>query len=216
MGVPARCGRAGGGAAVLALAALAGCRATPRAEVLSSEAVVLPVPAVAQDELYECGLAALSALSAFWGIELDARERAELVRAAEEHEGLSGDELRAALEDEGLEVFLFEGTLGHATTGLYHHVDRGRPAIVMISTDGESHHYGLVSGYDPRRSLVVLQDPRRGVLVLPAETFDRLWGRSRRFMLLAVPREPGAAESAGARASAATPDEASSVPAVNP
>lgn len=177
----------------LLLAALAplalGCRTRP--PVLSDEAVVLELPVVRQDELWECGLVSITALTSYYGIEMPAERRAGLAETAAEGEGLSGAELRAALEPLGLEVFVFPGTLDGGPAGLYGHVDRGRPPLVMLSSDGSAHHYCLVLGYDPPRGHVVLLDPRRGRVVLPEEVFERSWERSSRFTLLAVPLETG-------------------------
>lgn len=158
----------------------------------SPAAVLLTVPAVPQDELYECGLASISALCRYQGVEIPPAERARLVEIARAEEGLSGAELRAALEAAGLEVFLFHGTLDHSTGGLYRHVDRGRPLLVMLSVDDERFHYCLFTGYDPTNRNVFLLDPRRGSLVLPEEAFAMLWERAERFTLLCMKQEASA------------------------
>jgi ABC-type bacteriocin/lantibiotic exporter with double-glycine peptidase domain len=166
-----------------------------RPELLSPEAVVLALPLVEQDELYECGLAAITALCRYHGIELAESVRTSLAATAKEKEGLSGGELRDALAQAGLEVFLFEGTLARGTTGLYDHIDRGRPLLVLTSPDGRRHHYLLVIGYDPRPEDVVnlvLFDPSRGQVLVPSSAFERDWERTSRFTLLAVPASGGA------------------------
>ena len=177
---------------LLASIALApGCRTRP--PLLTDSAVVLELPLVRQDELWECGLVAITALAGYYGVELGPERRAELAALAVEHEGLSGVELRRALEAVGFRVFVFPGTLEDAATGLYTHVDDGRPPLVMVSDDGELHHYCLVLGYDPPAGHVVLLDPRRGRVLLPEETFEHAWARSNRFTLLAVPVDAGGA-----------------------
>ena len=172
--------------ALACLVCLAGCRAT-RPAPLSPQAVVLELPVARQDELWECGLVSISSLLSYYGIELHPQERRRLADLAREREGLSGAELREALEAEGLQVFVFEGTLEEGPTALYGHADAGRPTLVMVSDDGELHHYCLVLGYDPPAGHIVLLDPRRGRVVLPEESFERAWERSNRFTLLAVP-----------------------------
>jgi ABC-type bacteriocin/lantibiotic exporter with double-glycine peptidase domain len=172
----------------LALALVPACRTRP--PLLSDQAVVLALPLVQQDELWECGLVAITALAGYYGVELEPARRVELAATALEREGLSGAELRAALEAQGFRVFVFEDTLTEGATGLYTHVDAGRPPLVMVSDDGELHHYCLVLGYDPPAGHVVLLDPRRGRVVLPEESFERAWARSSRFTLLAVPLVP--------------------------
>lgn len=148
---------------------------------------MLPVPVVQQDELFECGLAALSALCQYHRVDLPAPVREALVRTAAEREGLSGAELRAALEGVGLEVLIFPGTLDHSATGLYHHVDAGRPLLVITQERFGRPHYALFAGYDAVRELVYVLDPRRGPVVWPAASFRADWERAQAFTLLAVP-----------------------------
>jgi ABC-type bacteriocin/lantibiotic exporter with double-glycine peptidase domain len=164
----------------------AGCRTvtSPQAP-LSESAVRLDLPLVRQDALYDCGLASISALCQYWGVAIPAEERVALARTAADNAGLSGDELRTALEQLGLEVYLFRGGLDRSPTGLYGQVDAGRPPLVMLSADGAAHHYGLVLGYDePRGNLIVL-DPMKGEILVSAAVFDRNWARCQRFTLLA-------------------------------
>jgi predicted double-glycine peptidase len=189
--------------ALLALGAL-GCRArTIRPEQLSEHAVTLDLPLVEQDALHGCGLAALSALCQYWGVAIPPEERAALARTAEEMEGLSGGELRAALERLGMESFLFKGALDRSTTGLYRQVDEGRPAIVMVAPDDEARHYLLVLGYDEPRGNLLLLDPARGQVLAPLAAFERNWERCEWFTLLADPRDEPAKPVLGA-ASAST------------
>ncbi len=157
---------------------------------VSSEAVLLTVPMVAQDELYECGLASISALALYHETELSDEARADLVRLASLEEGLSGEDLRKALEASGMEVFIFPGTLDHQVSGVYYHIDRGRPLLVMLSVSDGTYHYALFTGYDPVNQNVFLLDPRRGRLSLLALSFDALWTKSDRFSLLATAMEP--------------------------
>jgi ABC-type bacteriocin/lantibiotic exporter with double-glycine peptidase domain len=175
-------------ASVLALGALllagAGCRAAPMSP-LSDSAVRLDLPLVHQDALYECGLASISALCQYWGVVIPVDERASLAQTAADNAGLSGSELRAELEQLGLEVYLFEGTLDRATTGIYAHVDAGRPPLVMLSADGTGHHYELVLGYDEPRGNLILLDPMKGEILVPVAVFERNWKRCQRFTLLA-------------------------------
>ncbi len=190
---------ANGLASALALASLAlasaGCRSAPQpAAPLSASAVRLDLPLVRQDALYDCGLAAISALCQYWGVELPAEERTQLARMAVEKHGLSGDELRAALEAHGLEVFLFEGTLDRAPTGILAGIDAGRPPLVMLSPDGSAQHYELVLGYDEPRGNLILLDPMRGEILAPLALFERDWSRCRHFTLLACRRGARAAD----------------------
>lgn len=174
---------------VAAALALAACTTVELHPVeISSEAVLLTVPSVPQDELYECGLASVSALCEYYALTIEADEASRLAEIAAREEGLSGAELRTALEGAGFEVFIYPGTLDHDVSGLYHHVDRGRPLLVMISVHDGEHHYCLVTGYDPEHANVFLLDPRRGSLVLSTLAFDALWKKAGQFTLLALPR----------------------------
>ncbi len=170
-----------------------GCATGPtRPETLSASATVLPTPLVAQDELHECGLAAVSSLCGYYQVTIPEAERQALAQTAAEREGLSGAELRTALEGLGFEVFVFEGTFDRAPTGVLNHLEQGRPLLVMTADD-EVNHYSLLIGHDPELANVVLLDPRRGRVLLPDETFERLWSAVRHFTLLAVPATPARA-----------------------
>jgi ABC-type bacteriocin/lantibiotic exporter with double-glycine peptidase domain len=183
-----RLGKSSVRAFAIAALALAGsaCRSAARPQApLSESAVRLDLPLVHQDALYDCGLASISALCQYWGVEIPAAERVRLARAAEAQAGLSGSELQSALEQLGFEVFLFEGSLDRAVTGILGNVDAGRPPLVMLSSDGTAHHYGLVLGYDEPRANLILLDPMKGELLVPWSVFERDWARCKRFTLLA-------------------------------
>ena len=178
--------------ALLVVLAAAGCRAQPRVvrpDQLSIEAVTLDLPLVEQDALHDCGLASISALCQYWSVEIPASQREAMARSAEENEGLSGRELCDALDRLGMEAFLFEGTLDRDATGLYRHLDQGRPPLVMISPEADRHHYCLVLGYDEPRGNLILLDPVEGQVLIPVAEFDREWVECRRFTLLACPKE---------------------------
>lgn len=176
-------------------------RVPPRA--LSDEAVTLELPLVHQDALYECGLASISALCQYWGVAIPEPMRIELAKKADEEQGLSGAELCDALDRLGFEAYLFSGTLDRSVTGLYRHVDAGRPPLVMLSSErapsasnattgratGKGHHYCLMLGYDEPRANVILLDPLHGEVLTPVAVFRRDWERCKSFTLLACPRE---------------------------
>lgn len=174
--------------AFVLLFALVACRSTAETPMLSDDAVTLDLPLVRQDELHECGLSAISALCQYWNLEIPPEMRADLAQRAAEEKGLSGGELRSALENVGMETFLFRGTLDRSETGLYRHVDEGRPLLVMFALDEETNHYGLVLGYDEPRKTIVLLDPARGEVLRRVEVFERTWNDCNQFTLLAVPK----------------------------
>jgi ABC-type bacteriocin/lantibiotic exporter with double-glycine peptidase domain len=172
-------------AAALALLLAAGC-ASSRYETLSPSATVLPTPLVEQDQLHECGLAALSSLCGFYQVPIPEAERADLAQRAAQEKGLTGAELRDALQRLGFEVWIFEGTFDRTPTGVLHHVEQGRPLLVMTD-ENDQNHYCLLIGHDPELGNVVLLDPLRGRVLLPDETFEQQWSAVRHFTLLAVP-----------------------------
>ena len=174
--------------ALLAAATPSCAGAEPRHYPMSEQAVLLEVPVVRQDRLYECGMAAVSALCAYYAVAPDPQAAAALASLAEAQAGLSGGEVRDYLEALDFEVLLFRGTLDHSATGALRQIDAGRPTLVMISFDeGENHHYCLLVGYDPGMDSVYLLDPRRGLVMLPTARFAQLWNASSYFCLIAVP-----------------------------
>ncbi len=197
---------------MLAGAALALCGACAGTSELrpqlSESAVRLEMPLVRQDALYDCGLAALSALCQRWGVAMPAEQRDALAREADEKAGLTGDDLGAALDALGLEAFLFEGALDRSPIGLYRHLDAGRPLLVMLSPDARRNHYALVLGYDEPHDTLVVFDPRMGEVVVPRASFARDWERCGRFTLLvAGPRAAeGAPAASGATDAGASPN----------
>jgi predicted double-glycine peptidase len=156
-------------------------------QLLSDEAVVLPLPLVEQDASFECGLAAVDVLCGYYDVPIPAEQRARMTALAKERQGLSGAELREELEVLGFEVFLFEGTLDRSDTGLYGMVDAGWPALVMTATRAEDQHYQLFLGYDEPNGNVCLLDPARGRVIEAREVFEGAWAACSRFTLLAIP-----------------------------
>ncbi len=174
------------------LAPLLACAAPSPPRLLSPTAVVLPLPVVDQDRLYDCGLVSAAALCRYYRTDVPDDLRDSLLLVAHDHHGLSGGELATALRSLGMEVWVYPGTLDRQPTGLLHHVDAGRPVLVMTGPEDER-HYVLFVGYDEALGNVCVLDPLRGQVVLPEQAFDRIWSEARRFSLLAVPAVPTAA-----------------------
>lgn len=174
--------------APLALALFAGCAAPAARSTISADARILELPFLEQDEMYACGLASVQALCSYWNVSIDPAEEARLAQLANAEQGLSGAELRSALEGLGFETFLFHGALNRSATGLFEHIDKQRPALVMLAPTPEARHYVLFIGYDATERNVCVLDPVRGRVLLPYETFEAQWEPCDRFTLLAVPR----------------------------
>jgi ABC-type bacteriocin/lantibiotic exporter with double-glycine peptidase domain len=173
----------------LVLTACVGVGVPPKDVEFSDKAVMLPVPVVMQDDRYDCGVSAVSMLLAYHGHPCDP-ETADALRAkAEREEGLSGADLEDYLKSEGLKTALFEGKLSGEVTGLFYHLDRGRPLVVALRISGNDNHFVLVSGYDPENDWILLQDPGRGPLVYSSVQFEHAWRGAGNFTLLATPAE---------------------------
>jgi predicted double-glycine peptidase len=175
-------------ALVLSAAAAACAGSGPGLYPVSDSATLLEVPVIRQDRLYDCGMAAVSALCAYHAVDPDPAAAAALADLAEASEGLSGGEVRDFLTSLGFEALLFRGTLDREETGALRHLEGGRPLLVMVSFDeGAQFHYCLLVGHDPELDTVHLLDPRRGLVLLPTRRFDQVWAAAERFCLLAVP-----------------------------
>jgi ABC-type bacteriocin/lantibiotic exporter with double-glycine peptidase domain len=156
---------------------------------LSSSAVVLDVPYEQQSSEYLCGLAAADMVSHYYNSALDAAERQHLLEDAQRDGGITGGDLKTAFEKTGFIALVFRGTLDSQVTGIFHHLDKGRPLIVMYAGQaGAAGHYVVVTGYDPQRDTLVVLDPDSKRRVVTRESFARLWEPSGYFTLLASPQ----------------------------
>jgi ABC-type bacteriocin/lantibiotic exporter with double-glycine peptidase domain len=189
--------------------ACAACATSTQRSMISSDAKVLDLPFVEQDQMYECGLVSITALCKYWNVTIPPAETDKLAQMAREREGLSGGELRSALGELGFDTFLFRGQLGHGTTGLFTHVDAHRPPLVLLAPEPDRRHYVLFMGYDEERRETILLDPVRGRVLVPYETFETSWSACNHFTLLAVPRRgaPAPALAQSGDASFATPSK---------
>ncbi len=176
----------------LTLASLGGCatyngilNATGH---LSRSAVVLPVPFEKQASDNLCGLAVADMVSRYYGVPLPRRTRQSLLQDTQTRGGISGRELKAAFAKAGYIALLFPGDLGQDAAGIYRHLERRRPLIVMFGSGMESPgHYLVVTGYDPARRTLVMLDPEVGRRIESRRTFRRDWTPSGRFTLLVIP-----------------------------
>lgn len=161
---------------------------------------MLDVPPVIQDELYACGLASVSSLCGYYGVEIPRDERERLATLARTDEGLTGAQLRDALRGMGMQVFLVRGTLDRAATGLYGCVDHARPALVLLARGVGPGHDCLFAGYDESVDTVYVQDPALGGCRLARDAFVSQWDGAQRFTLIAVPTAASRAAFAAAAA----------------
>lgn len=176
-----------------AAALLAGCAATPVAGLLEQRPAGLPAaaevaatPFFAQED-YQCGPAALAMVLAHAGraatpealvpqVYLPARKgslQAEMLATARRHQ-LVAYPLAPRLED------------------LLREIAAGNPVVVLqnLALDwAPQWHYAVAIGYDLDAGEIVLRSGVTRRLAMPLETFERTWGRSGHWAMLALPPE---------------------------
>lgn len=138
-----------------------------------------------------CGLANLEMVSKFYGQPLNDTQKEWLRTNAQSGVGLKGSDLVTALRAADYEAAVFPGTLSaDEDTGLYYHLNKGRPLILMItSKDGHNSHYDVVLGYDLNQGQLFIIDPALGPLTVSLKDFTAAWDRAHNFTLLAMPQK---------------------------
>jgi ABC-type bacteriocin/lantibiotic exporter with double-glycine peptidase domain len=174
--------------AALLAALCCACASRGSLDALSPEAVVIDVPVLQQTQEFECGFIALEIVCRHHGLPLAPTCAAQLRASALRNDGLTGAEIRSALETSGYEAYVFAGTLDRSPTGAYEHLDRGRPLIAMSSTEDGHRHFEVLIGYDAPRDNLILLDPVRGRVARARTVFESGWARCGRFLLLALPK----------------------------
>jgi ABC-type bacteriocin/lantibiotic exporter with double-glycine peptidase domain len=162
---------------------LAGCAALAPSPSPGKVALDLPFEAQAQFNL--CGLASLDMLARFYKRPISPASALLLRQEAAAKGAISGNSMKSALEEDGFQVAVFPGTLDRGLSGLYRHLDLGRPLIVM--TGLQPRHYEVVVGYDEAKALVLVLDPALGPQEIPGAEFQKDWQEANRFTLLALP-----------------------------
>ena len=168
---------------------LAGCTLlsaypTPLPSLIISR---LEVPVFRQEGQRSCGVAAAKMVAAFHRKPLQDAPLANLHTEVDTAQGVSGASLQESLEESGYFTAVFAGTLDKASAGLLHHLDNGRPMIVMIGRP-RFHHFVVVTGYNDESRTVYVNDPDLGAIALRYDLFLKVWNEANRFTLLAVPR----------------------------
>ena len=152
--------------------------------------VKLEVSWVKQENPNLCGLAALEMLTHFYNQKLNQTQEDWLRTTAGSGSGLKGLDLVTVLRAADYETAVFPGTLsGDESTGLFFHLKKGRPMILMItSKDGHNSHYDVVTGFDQKQGQLFVVDPAIGSLNVPIKDFTLAWDRAKNFTLLAMPK----------------------------
>ena len=136
-------------------------------------ALWLDVPFVKQGK-NGCGPATIAMVLAYWrGGEIEARPGSG--------QEMYASEMERSFREAGFRVFAFPGDW----SDLEQHLAKGRPLIVCL---GKSRHYVVVTGLDPERELISVNDPaQRKLLQLHRKAFEQDWSGSGRWTLLALP-----------------------------
>lgn len=185
----------------LSLPMLPGCFYTfsqpklPIQSRMSAAALRIEVPFVPQEKPYLCGLASATMITRYYQQPFAADRAAGLSQLAKTEQGLSGADLKSALQEAGYFVAVFPGSLDHSEVGLYTELDQKRPLVVMLGSTAR--HYCVLAGYDEAQGTVDLVDPDSGERLMGKPEFLKAWDESNRFSLLALPSAllaPGAAQ----------------------
>jgi ABC-type bacteriocin/lantibiotic exporter with double-glycine peptidase domain len=160
---------------------------------LSEETVQAKVPFIKQDSPRQCGLAAAKMVANYYDQKLSKEQEDLLVNVSEGgkgSKGIMGSELLGTFQAADYDAAVFSGTMDRQETGLYHHLDKHRPLIVMItSVDMTKSHYDVLTGYDPTHQLLLILDPASGPMTLATKDFLHAWRRANCFTLLAIPKK---------------------------
>jgi ABC-type bacteriocin/lantibiotic exporter with double-glycine peptidase domain len=188
----------------LILVAMTGCHfgfespVTPAMGPDPSWKVVPAVPMVKMESKSDCGLAAVEMLLRYWRPEVPRDElRSELRRQlgpVVDDKGLEAGILRQAVQDRGLDSFVFEGT----PDDLAHEIALRRPVIVgLVRRSGRRlyTHFELVVGVNERRRMLLAADPQDGWQEVEFDDFLRQWEPTHHLTLVALPRSTAQASS---------------------
>lgn len=151
----------------------------------------LDVPYVHQEK-DGCGAASIAMVMQYWQRQQreslsGTAEPANILRAlfSSSVHGIRASEMVRYFQQNGYRAFVYEGDWND----LARQVGKGRPLIATLKAgSGKSLHYLVVSGVDPDRDLVLLNDPaQRKLLKEERSRFEREWKSAGYWTLLAVP-----------------------------
>jgi len=155
--------------------------------------VWLDVPFVKQEK-EGCGAASVAMVMQYW-LQQQGKAPTESADAANilaklhsaQGKGIFASDLERYLQQQGFQTFSFVGNWESAGK----HLQKGRPLIVATQPGGKNVplHYVVVTGIDPDRGLVSVNDPaRRKLLKWDRATFEKQWSAAGHWTLLAVPQ----------------------------
>src|SRR2546429_2914373 len=158
------------------------------------EGIWLDVPFVKQEKNL-CGAACVLMVMQYWsGTSGGSRlpENSNMAGIAKElyskvAGGVFGRDMELYFKEQGFQTFVFRGEW----TDLEHHLSMGRPLIACLEAGkkGTPLHYVVIAGIDRQNGFVLLNDPaRRKLLKTRRSSFEKAWGQTEQWTLLAVPQ----------------------------
>jgi len=157
-------------------------------------AVWLDVPFVKQEK-NGCGAASIAMVMQYWqrqqgqgaNASSDAEEIQKILYAAGAR-GIYASDLERYFREHSYQTFAFAGRVEDLRT----HLGKGRPLIVALEPSrGAPLHYVVIAGYNPGERVVLLNDPgERKLLKRDLYSFEKEWGGTGHWTLLAVPSSP--------------------------
>lgn len=159
---------------------------------LSADTIYVNVKFRAQSNANLCGVAALHMFTDFYKIAVPSSEIERLTKIAERQSGLTGLEIKNALQNQGYSAFVIKGDLGDGISGVSYYLNKSQPLIVMLKNETQQaniNHMVLLVGLDTTQQKIIYLDPLYGQMILNMEVFSKLWQRADNFMLVAAPEK---------------------------
>jgi predicted double-glycine peptidase len=142
-----------------------------------------------------CGSASIWMLIQYWKKPARTVEEIQHDLYSRAAHGIYASDMERYLKEQGFQTFV----LTLKWDDLSEHVAQGRPLIVCLERNsrGVPLHYVVVTGIDRDRDVVWLNDPAiRKLLPMRREDFERQWGATENWALLAIPESAPVAVSA--------------------
>jgi ABC-type bacteriocin/lantibiotic exporter with double-glycine peptidase domain len=144
-----------------------------------------------------CGAASIAMVMQYWEAQQKARPGtrsdvdASNVEAIERElhlphrQGIGAEQMETYLRRHGFDVYPLNGSWND----LEEQIGKGRPVIAALKPSGQSElHYIVIDGVDGAHGLVTVNDPaERKLLTRERAGFEREWGATHNWMLLALP-----------------------------
>ncbi len=143
-----------------------------------------------------CGAASIAMVMQYWEAQQKAQPGAESDVDAIERElriprqqgigaGIGAEQMEMYLRRHGFNVYPLNGSWND----LEEQIGKGRPVIAALKPSGQSElHYIVIDGIDGAHGLVTMNDPaERKLLTRERAGFEREWGATHNWMLLALP-----------------------------